>query len=107
MGCPFAFTIYEVFGRANTSCSSHLVRFNIVSSAMCVCVTEEGSLNHIFFSCPLYNRSSLFEALSSLQVLFPSSIVSLLYSNNIDIYKVLCSFITENYTFIIFKILFI
>lgn len=89
-------TIITRMRLGHTSCPSHLARFNIVSSAMCVCGTEEGSLNHIFFSCPLYNHSSLFSSLSSLQVPFPSSIVSLLYSNNIDIYKVLCSFITEN-----------
>jgi ribonuclease HI len=80
----------------HTSCPSHLARFHIVNSNMCVCGTDIGSLNHIFFSCPCYNHSAFFDSLLSFHVPFPSSVSCLLHSINRNIYKVLCSFILEN-----------
>lgn len=72
-----------------------LFRLKIVADPLCPC-GEYGDVNHIFFSCPLYNRSVLFSQLLSIQIPFPTSITCLLYLNNYDVYKILVLYLELN-----------
>jgi ribonuclease HI len=80
----------------HTCTPSHLARLNIINSECCDCGEECGDLNHIFFSCPLYDRSSFISSLISLRVPFPSSINSLLSIYTIDIYKIISLYLLQN-----------
>jgi ribonuclease HI len=80
----------------HTCTPAHLARFNIINDQCCDCGDECGDLNHLFFSCPLYDRSSFISSLISLRVPFPSSINVLLSLSNIDIYKVISVYLSQN-----------
>lgn len=80
----------------HTCCPVHLAKLNILSSNICECGTEEGSINHIFFSCPLNDNSSFIESLVSSHIPMPTSITDVLYTNDLNIYNILCKFITMN-----------
>lgn len=74
----------------------HLAKLKIVPSNMCECGTDVGTLNHLFFACPIHDHTPFFESLVSLRIPLPSSIHLLLSLNNIDVYYILCMFIRNN-----------
>lgn len=74
---------------------AHLFKFKIVDDPLCSC-GEYGDLNHIFFSCTLYDRSAFVSQLLSIRIPFPTSIICLLYYNDPDVYKILAKFIDNN-----------
>ncbi|KAJ8722734.1 hypothetical protein PYW07_003914 [Mythimna separata] len=95
------------FGKVETSilirlrlghvCSPvHLAKLHIIDDPNCSCGTDLGDLNHIFFSCPLLDRSSFLCNLLSLRIPFPTSILSLLCTNSFLVYKCIASFIILN-----------
>lgn len=75
---------------------AHLARLHIIDSDICECGADIGDLNHIFFSCSQYDHSSLFTSLISHRIPLPTSIITLLYMNNTDIYNILSIFISSN-----------
>lgn len=74
----------------------HLKKIRIKDSSICECGLDEGDLNHIFFSCPLLNHSTLYTSLNSLDVSFPTHLYELLSSNNRFIYMALIDFLSSN-----------
>ncbi|KAL0895859.1 hypothetical protein ABMA27_011882 [Loxostege sticticalis] len=74
----------------------HLARLHILDTSICECGLDEGDLNHIFFSCPLNDHCSFLENLISLDIPLPTSIISLLHSNDLNVYKLICNFIIVN-----------
>ncbi|KAJ8707149.1 hypothetical protein PYW08_002157 [Mythimna loreyi] len=80
----------------HTTCPVHLARFHIIDSPQCECGHDFGDLNHIFFSCPIHDRTSFLYSLITLRVPFPTSIQTLLFSFNPSIYSVLSDYIYEN-----------
>lgn len=75
---------------------AHLAKLKIVNEPTCECGVDIGDVNHIFFSCVLHDRSSFLDDLLSLGVPFPLSILSLLCTNDLSIYKCIASFINLN-----------
>lgn len=75
---------------------AHLARLGIVQNPACECGAEVGDLNHLIFSCPLYDHSSLFQSLVSLRVPLPTSISCILFNFNVDIYKTIALFLVNN-----------
>lgn len=75
---------------------AHLSRLRIKDNDLCDCGADKGDLNHIFFSCSLYDHSSLYSSLVSHRIPLPTSIVTLLYLNNVDVYNILSIFINTN-----------
>ncbi|CAK1580392.1 unnamed protein product [Parnassius mnemosyne] len=65
--------------RLGHCCNSvHLARLHIKNTSICECGLDIGDLNHIFFSCPLYDHTSLFNTLVKLKIPLPTEIRSLL-----------------------------
>ncbi|XP_037298294.1 uncharacterized protein LOC119190434 [Manduca sexta] len=75
---------------------ARLARLGIVESSACSCGCDVGDLNHLIFSCPNHDHSSLYSSLSSLGVPFPTNICTLLCNYNIDIYRILSVYISIN-----------
>lgn len=75
---------------------AQLAKFGIGPGPACSCGAELGDINHILFSCPLYDRSSFSAALVSLNVPFPSSASCLLFNFNVNIYKCIVDFLSLN-----------
>lgn len=73
----------------------HLARLRIVDSNICECGEDIGDLDHIFFSCSQYDRTSFMNSLQLLQVPFPTKISCLLLYPLLY-YNVLSSFIINN-----------
>lgn len=74
----------------------HLAKLKVIDSDACICGTGVGDLNHIFFSCPLFDHSSFFTNLIILKVPLPTSVTCLLYDCSVNVYKLLSKFIKEN-----------
>lgn len=75
---------------------AHLARIGILQSPVCECGYDVGDINHIFFACPLYDRSNFLNSLLSSNVPFPSSVPCLLCDNDPNIYKIISDFIIQN-----------
>ena len=75
---------------------AHLARMHIVNNDMCECGTDVGDLNHIFFTCPIYDHVSFLSDLLSYRVPFPTSINTLLSTNDINVYRILSMYISKN-----------
>lgn len=75
---------------------AHLAKIHVLDNDSCICGSGVGDLNHIFFYCCLYDRSSFISSLLAIKIPFPTSITCLLYTNNIDVYNILAEFITHN-----------
>lgn len=73
---------------------AQLHRMNIVPDPHCSC-GEYGDLNHVIFSCALYDRSDFFSSLEALRIPFPTSIICLLHTNSYDVYKILAVFLEK------------
>lgn len=77
----------------------HLFRINMTNSEICTCdnLTVEDA-NHLIFSCSKYdhNRATLLGELTSFDIALPSNITCTLYSNNLNVFQSLHSFITKN-----------
>ena len=68
---------------------SHLAKLRIRDSSICECGLDVGDVNHIFLSCPLYDRSALLDSLIK-HVPLPTNIPTLLSSfDPIIIYSLL------------------
>lgn len=80
----------------HTCTPAHLAKLKIINDASCECGADTGDLNHILFSCPLYDRTAFLDDLLSLQIPLPTSLLSLLYSFDSTIYKCIASFISFN-----------
>lgn len=78
----------------HTSTPDHLYKIHIRNTNICDCGNDVGDLNHIFFSCPNYNHSTLYNNLINNKTPLPTSILTLL--TNPSIYPILSSFILEN-----------
>lgn len=74
----------------------HLARLNLLPSDICECGNDVGDFNHIFFACPRNDRSAFISSLLSIKIPFPTSISILLSNINIDVYRILASFIFHN-----------
>lgn len=79
----------------HTTCPAHLARFGIISSPLCDC-GDFGDLDHIFFSCPTYERASFYNTLISIHVPFPTNINTLLFNANPPMYNALSDFVASN-----------
>jgi hypothetical protein len=79
-------------------CSSpvHLAKLRIRDSSICECGLEEGDLNHIFLSCPLYNHSHLYRGLISRKNPLPTQMSTLLSSLDAAVYRFLAIFLIVN-----------
>lgn len=83
--------------RLGHTCSPiHLYKLKIIETPECICGAEIADENHIFLSCPLYNRDTLFDSLVSFHIPLPVSMNYLLYTNNMKVYKLLTDFIVKN-----------
>lgn len=83
--------------RLGHTCSPHhLARFKITPSPSCFCGYEMGDINHLLFSCPLFDRSRFLESLIEYKIPFPTSINCLLYSRKYDVYKIVLDYIFLN-----------
>lgn len=78
-------------------CSSpvFLNKIKIRDTSLCECGIEDGTLDHIFFSCPLYNHNSFLEALSKILFL-PVNMSFLLANINPSIVAAIVAFISLN-----------
>ncbi|KAL0841295.1 hypothetical protein ABMA28_015012 [Loxostege sticticalis] len=76
---------------------SFLAKIHIISDDMCACGSDVGDLNHIFFNCSLNDNSSFINSLLLAHVPFPTSIVCLLCSNDVNIYNIISDFIVLNH----------
>lgn len=74
---------------------AHLARLHIIESNLCEC-GDIGDTNHIFFSCPLLDRTHLLNELIFHKTPFPTSIPVLLASKDPAVYRSLSSFILHN-----------
>jgi len=74
---------------------SHLHRLGISDTPICSCGTGTEDLNHIFLRCPLYETqiTKLIKSLTALKVPLPTDIISVLATNDYDIYKILFEYI--------------
>jgi ribonuclease HI len=84
--------------RLGHTCSpAHLAKLHIISNDTCAeCGSDVGDVNHIFFSCSAYDHSSFYDELISLAVPIPTSMITLLYMNDNNIYNTIKNFITHN-----------
>lgn len=73
----------------------HLARLRIRDSSLCECGLDEGSLNHLFLSCPLLNHTNLYAGLIFQKVPFPTHMPSLLDPNP-AIFRLLSNFLSIN-----------
>lgn len=73
----------------------HLARLRIRDSSLCECGLDEGSLNHLFLSCPLLNHVNLYSGLIFQKVPFPTHMPSLLVPNP-AIFRLLANFLSIN-----------
>lgn len=73
-----------------------LFKFKIYNSPICPCGVDVGSLNHIFFSCPLRNQSSLYFTISKCNIPLPLDISCLLSFPNKKVVFSLANFIQSN-----------
>ena len=78
-------------------CSSpvFLHKIHARDSSLCECGIEEGNLEHIFFSCPIYSHSQFYFHLSKI-VPLPTNITSLLCNLSYKVIDLISSFITHN-----------
>ncbi|CAF4846742.1 unnamed protein product [Pieris macdunnoughi] len=74
----------------------HLARLNILPNDICECGNDVGDFNHIFFACTRHDRSAFISSLLSIKIPFPTSISVLLSNINMDVYRILASFIFHN-----------
>lgn len=81
----------------HTCTPAHLAKLGIINTDKCDCSDSAvGDVNHIFFSCPKYDRSSFLETLTILHVPFPTNIECLISSNSYCILKALELYIKQN-----------
>ncbi|XP_045484546.1 uncharacterized protein LOC123689266 [Pieris rapae] len=73
----------------------HLARIRVVDSNICECGEDIGDLDHIFFACSQYDRTSFLNSLQLLHVPFPTKISCLLHYPLLY-YNALSSFIINN-----------
>lgn len=82
----------------HTCCSSHLTNKNIKTDRTCECGFPNQDLNHMFFECSLhYEQSSkLLSDILNINPLVSRDVVSLAFSSNWKIYRLLFSFVVQN-----------
>lgn len=78
----------------HTCAPSHLFRFKIIDSKSCECGSEVADLEHIFLSCPKYDRTLFMESLVANKIPLPTNIPTLL--TFLNIYDTIALFITKN-----------
>lgn len=76
--------------------TAHLARLGIVTDPTCECGLDIGTVDHIFFNCHRFDRSSFLSDLISLNIPFPTCIATLLATNNLSVYTCIVSFISLN-----------
>ncbi|XP_026467845.1 uncharacterized protein LOC113371431 [Ctenocephalides felis] len=83
---------------AHTKNNVHLFRIGIKQDPFCSCSTVLDTIDHILWSCPLYERQRiiLFKKLQQRKVSFPINARFIISSNNIDLYRILIDFVNES-----------
>lgn len=93
------FTSTIVRLKTNHGCfPSHLYKIKLENTSFCSCDDASvGDLNHIIFSCPLHQqpRKKLVAFLLATGCPFPTDLVSLLFTERLDVYKALYSYLAE------------
>lgn len=74
-----------------------LYKFKILASPVCSCGLEEGSLDHIFFNCPINSKTPpLYSSLTNCDIPFPVCMNYLISFPNKDVIYTLAVFISGN-----------
>lgn len=75
---------------------AHLARLNIINSPKCECGFAIADTNHILLACPMYDYSSFYKTLQSLDIELPVNIPFLLTSRNPLIFKAISDLLLLN-----------
>lgn len=75
---------------------AHLARLRIIDSPKCDCGYDTAEVNHILLCCPLYDHSSFYETLLSIDTPFPVNIPFLLASKSPLIFNAISDLMTLN-----------
>ena len=82
----------------HTYSKDHLFKLNIVEHQNCECGEENETVNHLIFSCKLFNensRSNMMNQLALEKVQFPVNIHSLIHDMDLNTLDLIFEFIVE------------